>query len=129
MRLQTRAWPIDGFREKTDFMATWDSVDSGADGHGVLPSRPELGPVDTGYAATSNGDAEGMEAARRLENDYPKWVVVFGVYSRQFICIPSFSVPPGLNVVIANYPAAAEERMRKAQQRYSDRRGLPQWKS
>jgi hypothetical protein len=34
----------------------------------------------------STDSARGV--ARRLETDNPLWIVVFGVYSKEFVCFP-----------------------------------------
>jgi hypothetical protein len=62
---------------------------------------------------TPGADGEGLHAmAREMESANPLWIVVFGVYSRQFVAFPLFAVPKG-TVVSARYPAAVRERMRQ----------------
>lgn len=51
-----------------------------------------------------------LRTAERLETENPRWIVVFGVYSRQFVAFPRFSVPVG-TMATARYPADLEERM------------------
>jgi hypothetical protein len=55
--------------------------------------------------------AEMRRIAGQLEEDNPSWIVVFGVYTRQFIAFPRFDSPRG-TVVTASYPAALPPRMR-----------------
>jgi hypothetical protein len=55
-------------------------------------------------------DDEGREIAEELEQQYPRWIVIFGAFTREFVCIPRFAAPPGLQVV-AIYPKAAACRM------------------
>ena len=50
------------------------------------------------------------EIAEKLERQHPRWIVIFGTFTREFICLPRFAVPPGLKVV-AVYPEAAADRM------------------
>ena len=57
-------------------------------------------------------DHESREIAQRIEQDNPRWIVVFGVYTRQFVGFPRFPAPPG-TVVAALYPAAMPGRMRE----------------
>jgi hypothetical protein len=61
-------------------------------------------------AGTQDDTASMLRIARELESDNPLWIVVFGVYSRQFIALPRFSVPAG-TMIIAYYPAALTTRM------------------
>ena len=51
------------------------------------------------------------EDARRLEAENPLWMVIFGVYSREFVGFPRFTVPGG-GIVIAQHPTALPSRMR-----------------
>jgi hypothetical protein len=48
--------------------------------------------------------------AGQMEEDNPSWIVVFGVYTRQFVAFPRFHAPG--TVVTATYPAALPPRMR-----------------
>jgi hypothetical protein len=60
----------------------------------------------------SGADEEAArEEAQRLEVDNPLWIVVFGVYTREFVCFPRFTVQGGA-VVAARYPMALPPRMR-----------------
>ena len=49
--------------------------------------------------------------ASRLEAVNPLWIVVFGVYTQQFICLPKFDTPSG-TMLITTYPQALPDRMR-----------------
>jgi hypothetical protein len=64
----------------------------------------------SGPAGTQDDTASMLRIARELEAGNPLWIVVFGVYSRQFIAFPRFSVPAG-TMVTAHYPAALTARM------------------
>ena len=55
-------------------------------------------------------DDAGREIAGELERQHPRWIVIFGAFTREFVCIPRFAATPGL-MVVAIYPKAAEERM------------------
>jgi hypothetical protein len=57
-------------------------------------------------------DHESRDIAQRIEQDNPRWIVVFGVYTRQFAGFPRFPAPPG-TVIAALYPAAMPGRMRE----------------
>ncbi len=50
------------------------------------------------------------EIAKELEQQHPRWIVIFGTFTREFFCLPRFAAPPGLKVV-AIYPKAAADRM------------------
>jgi hypothetical protein len=63
-------------------------------------------------AALGNLDEQKMrDIAERLEADNPLWMVMFGVYSRQFVAFARFDSPSG-HVLSAHYPAALPDRMR-----------------
>lgn len=66
------------------------------------------------------------EIAEKLEQQHPRWIVIFGTFTREFICLPRFAVPPGLKVV-AIYPGAAADRMSKMERLYRVREGLSNW--
>jgi hypothetical protein len=57
-------------------------------------------------------DQEALAIAERIEEENPNWIVVFGVYSRQFVCFPRFPVPQG-TVVAALRPEELPGRMRE----------------
>jgi hypothetical protein len=60
-----------------------------------------------------HGPAEDMRRiAGRLESDNPSWIVVFGVYSREFVAFPRFAAPRG-TVIAVSYPGAMPGRMRQ----------------
>jgi hypothetical protein len=62
-----------------------------------------------------HGTAKDMQCvAERLESDNPLWIVVFGVYTRQFVAFPRFAAPEG-TVITAGYPGALSERMRRVE--------------
>lgn len=55
------------------------------------------------------------EIASRLEADHPLWMVVYGVYTQQFICFPKFNAPYGA-VLVATYPEALHDRMKTVEE-------------
>jgi hypothetical protein len=55
--------------------------------------------------------AEMRRIAGRMEEDNPSWIVVFGVFTREFVAFPRFDAPRG-TVVTASYAAALPPRMR-----------------
>jgi hypothetical protein len=52
--------------------------------------------------------------AERLESDNPLWVVLYGVYSKQFVAFPRFAAPRG-TVIAVSYPGAMSVRMRQVE--------------
>jgi hypothetical protein len=56
-------------------------------------------------------DEEALAIAGKIEEANPGWIIVFGVFSRQFVCFPRFPVPKG-TMVVARDPVKALERMR-----------------
>jgi hypothetical protein len=71
----------------------------------------------------THGGDEGAsrEIARRLEADNPLWIVVFGTYSKEFVCFPRFTVP-GKAIVAARDPGALSSRMRRIETAARDAR-------
>ena len=59
-------------------------------------------------------DDESRAIAERIEQENPGWIVIFGVFTKQFVCIPRFPAPPG-TMVVAQYPDAVLPRMREVE--------------
>jgi hypothetical protein len=66
------------------------------------------------------------EIAEELEQQHPRWIVIFGTFTREFICLPRFAAPPGSKVV-AIYPEAAADRMSRMERLCRVREGLSNW--
>jgi len=64
--------------------------------------------------------------AKELEQQHPRWIVIFGTFTREFFCLPRFAAPPGLKV-IAVYPKAAADRMSSVERLYKVRESLSKW--
>jgi len=87
------------------------------------PLQPNAGgdPMGMPLAATSprqhevpvpaDGDDASREIARKTERENPQWIVVFGIFTKEFVCFPRFPVPPG-TILVAQYPGALPGRMR-----------------
>jgi hypothetical protein len=71
-------------------------------------------------------DAACREIAKELEQQHPRWIVIFGTFTREFFCLPLFAAPPGMKVV-AIYPKAAADRMSSVERLYRIREGLSKW--
>ncbi|MDQ2815820.1 MAG: hypothetical protein M3Z75_29230 [Actinomycetota bacterium] len=72
-------------------------------------------------------DDAAREIAEQLEQEHPSWIVIFGTFTKEFICLPRFSALPGL-MVVALYPKAAADRMSEVERLYKVREGLAKWK-
>lgn len=64
-----------------------------------------------------NSSFQGI--ASQLERGHPRWIVVFGVYARQFVAFPRFNVPRG-TILTAHYPDALADRMRETEHKFTD---------
>ena len=69
------------------------------------PDKPQSMPTD------AIGDDAAREAAERTERENPGWIVMFGSYTKQFVCFPTFPAPAG-TMITALYPDAIPPRMR-----------------
>ncbi len=67
-------------------------------------SRPELD------RAAASADDVAREAAEQAERENPGWIVLFGVFTKEFVCFPRFPAPTG-TIVTALYPDAILPRM------------------
>lgn len=59
-------------------------------------------------------EQESREAARQIESARPGWLVIWGIYSREYVAFPLFRTPRGI-VVVAAYPEALVARMEAAE--------------
>lgn len=83
---------------------------------------------DRTLAATDRIEVDACrEIAEELEKQHPRWIVIFGTFTREFICLPRFAVPAGFRIV-AIYPQAAADRMSKMERLCRVREGLSNWR-
>lgn len=61
-------------------------------------------------------DEEMMRVAAELESCNPLWIVMFGVYTKQFVGFPRFDTASG-TMAVALYPGALMSRMREIEQK------------
>lgn len=61
-----------------------------------------------------SADNEARELAQRIEREHPRWIVMFGAFTKQFICFLRFPAAAG-TVVVASYPGALPARMKYAE--------------
>lgn len=59
----------------------------------------------------ADDDDAAREAAERTERENPGWIVMFGSYTKEFVCFPMFPAPAG-TIITALYPDAIPPRMR-----------------
>jgi hypothetical protein len=78
------------------------------------------------YPVTDNEMLRMLRIAEEMESDNPLWIIVFGVYSRQFVAFPRFSAPVG-TMAVASYPPALTERMRAIERTLRIRRMMTPW--
>jgi len=76
-------------------------------GRQVDAGKPESGPA-------AFPDEVAREAAERTERENPGWIVVFGSFTKQFVCFPTFpaSAETTGTIITALYPDAIPPRMR-----------------
>ncbi len=67
---------------------------------------------------SADGDAF-REIARQIEERSPGWLVVWGVYTRQFVALPRFDAPRG-TILTARYADALIDRLRKTERALRD---------
>lgn len=56
-------------------------------------------------------DQQMKDEAKRIEAENPLWLIVFGVFTKQFVAYPCFPVPPR-TMAVATYPPVLIARMR-----------------
>lgn len=76
------------------------------------------------YPATGDEMPRMLRTAEEMELDNPLWIIVFGVYTRQFVAFPRFDAPAG-TMAVASYPPALIERMRAIERTLRRRRMTP----
>jgi hypothetical protein len=66
---------------------------------------------ETKPGPAASPDEVSRQAAERTERENPGWIVVFGIFTKQFVCFPRFAAPAG-TIVTVLYPEAIPPRMR-----------------
>ncbi len=77
---------------------------------GLFSGRPAGGKPELDPAAALADDVS-RETAEQTERENPGWIVVFGVYTKEFVCFPTFPASAG-TIITALYPDAIPPRMR-----------------
>jgi hypothetical protein len=82
--------------------------------------------ISASYEREAIGRTEndaGREIAMQLEQQHPLWIVMYGPFTKEFVCLPRFAAPSGL-MIVAMYPKAAEDRMSEVERLCRIRDGL-----
>jgi len=59
-------------------------------------------------------ESTNRDIAAQLEQSHPNWIVVFGVYTKQFVAFPRFRAPDR-TILAALYPDALADRMKSTE--------------
>ena len=59
-----------------------------------------------------------VQVAERLEVDNPDWVIMYGVYSREFVAFPVYPDAPDNCYCSAKDPAALDDHIRETERRH-----------
>ena len=76
----------------------------------LFPGR-QAGAGEPEFDPAALADDVSREAAERTERENPGWIVVFGFFTKEFVCFPKFPAPAG-TIITALYPDAIPPRMR-----------------
>lgn len=60
---------------------------------------------------------EPREIARQIEQQQPGWIVIYGIYSREYVAFPLFPASAG-TILTATYPPALAEHMQAAERMF-----------
>jgi len=61
-------------------------------------------------------DDAHRETAKRLARDFPNWLIVWGIYTRQYVAFPLFDAPRG-TILAARDPSALAARLQQTEWR------------
>ncbi len=53
----------------------------------------------------------GRQTAQQIQRDHPRWMVVYGAYTREYVAFPLFPAPAG-TILASHYPPALIEHIR-----------------
>lgn len=69
------------------------------------------------YAQPTHDEEDHRTQATRLDRDNPRWLVVWGTFSHQFVAFPLFDVPRG-TVLCSRTSPELVRRMHRAEEIY-----------
>jgi hypothetical protein len=64
------------------------------------------------------GTGHAVQVAERLEEDNPDWVIMYGIYSREFVAFPVYPDAPENCYCSAKDPAALDDHIRETERRH-----------
>lgn len=73
------------------------------------------------HALPDHDEENHQEQAARFDHDNPRWLVIWGTFSRQFVAFPRFHVPQG-TVLSCRSGSELVRRMRQAEKIYAGSR-------
>jgi hypothetical protein len=81
-----------------------------------LPAHAGDLPCSVGIVASTSVEYDDAQrqTAVQVERDHPRWVIVWGSYSREFWAYPKFNVPPG-TVLHSRDPNVVATQMRQVE--------------
>ena len=74
-------------------------------------------------AHTQSPGEDDQEQAARLDRDNPRWLIVWGTFSLEFLAFPLFCVPDGI-VLCSRSAAELLRRMRQTEEIYGRSRDV-----
>jgi hypothetical protein len=78
---------------------------------GLFSGRPASPGSPEPCTVSVLDDDASRKAAELTERENPGWIVLFGSFTRQFVCFPRFPAPAG-TIITALCPDAIPPRMR-----------------
>jgi hypothetical protein len=78
-------------------------------------------------ADTQDETLNMLQIAENLESENHLWIVIFGIYSRQFVAFPRFNAPAG-TIAVAMHPGALTDVMRRIERAMQIPRTLPSFR-
>jgi hypothetical protein len=85
----------------------------------VARGHPAAGSA-SGLPTASGADDHyqvGCQTAEQIERDHPRWMVIYGFHSREYVAFPLFPAPPG-TILTAHYAPALMERVERCERYY-----------
>jgi hypothetical protein len=95
----------------------------------VKGGEPDVGTDAQGQRAGGQhvqpalAEEDRQEQAARLDRDNPQWLVVWGIFSHEFVAFPLFRVPQG-TILCARSGLELSGRMRQAEKIYGGSRDV-----
>jgi hypothetical protein len=65
----------------------------------------------------ADDEIQHRDTAAGLQRDHPRWLVVYGTYTRQYVAFPLFTAPPG-TILSNGKPGELVRQMQKTEARF-----------